>query len=354
MLDNLIMDIDIKEEVYKCSKCGLCQSVCPIYLATKNEMYLSRGRYIVLNNSYNYNKKLSTKFIKDLDLCLNCNLCKSFCPSNIDAREIFTLLKSQNNYKYSFLPFSIIFLFILLTYNIRKKNIQVKREKKQSKNLNKENILYFQGCINKYVNPSDKNATLNILEKLGYRVVKISSLCCGLPYLSDGDLKSFQHNSNKIIDSVSSDIKYIVCSCDSCYETLKRIPELKEKLIRFDDLLKLNNFVLTSNNSYVYHKPLIRNDECYLPKEIKILNKKGNCSLMENFILLKHRKLADKLFKDVFYKKQDIENKTIITSCLLSKFGLEYLIKKMKIKTKVYSYSEYIYSDSMRKDNIYN
>ena len=62
--DNFIMDIDIKEEVYKCSKCGLCQSVCPIYLATKNEMYLSRGRYIVLNNSYNYNKKLSTKFIK--------------------------------------------------------------------------------------------------------------------------------------------------------------------------------------------------------------------------------------------------------------------------------------------------
>lgn len=348
------MDFDIYEEVYKCSKCGLCQSVCPIYLATKNEMYLSRGRYIVLNNAYNYNKKLSSKFIKNLDLCLNCNLCKNFCPSNIDAKEIFTLLKFQNKYKYGFLSFSIIFFLILLTYKIRRKNIFVKRERIQAKNLKKENIIYFQGCINKYVNPSDKNATLNILEKLGYRVVKTSSLCCGLPYLSDGDLKSFQHNSNKIIDSVSSDIKYIVCSCDSCYETLEKIPELKEKIIRLDDILKLNNIELASNTSYVYHKPLIRNDECYLPSEIKILNKKGNCSLMENFLLLKHRKLADKLFKDVFYKQQDIENKTIITSCLLSKFGLEYLIKKMKTNTKVYSYSEYIYCDSTRKDNIYN
>ena len=347
------MDSDIREEVYKCSKCGLCQSVCPIYLATKNEMYLSRGRYIVLNNFYNFNKKLSRKFIKDLDLCLNCNLCKNFCPSNIDAREIFTLLKSQNNYKYSFLPFSIIFLFILLTYKIRKKNIQVKREKKQSKNLNKENILYFQGCINKYVNPSDKNAALNILDKLGYNVVKTSSYCCGLPYLSDGDLKSFQHNSKKIIDSVPSDIKYIVCSCDSCYETLKRIPELTERLIRIDDILKLNNFELTSNTSFVYYKPLIRNDECYLPDKIKKLNKKGGCSFMENFLLLKHRKFAHQLMNNFAYKKEDIENKTIITSCLLSRFGLEYFIKRMKISTKVYSYTEYAEISESIENNAY-
>ncbi len=344
------MDSDIREEVYKCSKCGLCQSVCPIYLATKNEMLLARGRYIILNNFYNYNKKLSSKFIKNLDLCLNCNLCKNFCPSNIDAREIFTFLKYQNNYKYSFLPFSIIFFLILLTYKIRKKNILVKREINQSRNIKQGNILYFQGCINKYVNPSDKNAALNILDKLGYNVVKISSLCCGLPYLSDGNLKSFQHNSTKIIDSVPSDIKYIVCSCDSCYETLKRIPELTKRLIRLDDILKLNNFELTSKASFVYHKPLIRNDECYLPKEIKILNKKGCCSLMENFLLLKHRKFANQLMNNFAYKKDDIENKTIITSCLLSKFGLEYLIKKMKLNTNVYSYAEYAeISESIEK-----
>ena len=40
------MNDKIKEEIYKCSKCGLCKSVCPIYLATKNEMYSPRGRYI--------------------------------------------------------------------------------------------------------------------------------------------------------------------------------------------------------------------------------------------------------------------------------------------------------------------
>ena len=92
------MNEQIKEEVYKCSKCGQCQSVCPIYIATKNEMFLARGRDIVLNNSFKNNSKLTQQFIKNLDICLNCNACKRFCPSNLDAQAIFTTLKSYHIY----------------------------------------------------------------------------------------------------------------------------------------------------------------------------------------------------------------------------------------------------------------
>ena len=116
----------IKEEVYKCSKCGLCQSVCPIYLATKNEMYLSRGRYIVLNNFFNNNKKISKKFINNLDICLNCNACKNFCPSNIDAKSIFTKLKNKYNYRYGIIPFSINYFFNLFIKSFKKKTPVVK------------------------------------------------------------------------------------------------------------------------------------------------------------------------------------------------------------------------------------
>ena len=60
---------EIKEEVYKCSKCGLCKSVCPLYLATKNELYSPRGRNIVLNDFFSKGKKLSNKFIKVFFFC---------------------------------------------------------------------------------------------------------------------------------------------------------------------------------------------------------------------------------------------------------------------------------------------
>ena len=39
---------DYKEEIHRCSKCGLCQAVCPIYQETGNECSVSRGQFIML------------------------------------------------------------------------------------------------------------------------------------------------------------------------------------------------------------------------------------------------------------------------------------------------------------------
>lgn len=335
------MDIDIQEEVYKCSKCGLCQSVCPVYLATKNEMYLPRGRYIILNNFFNNKKKLSKKFIKNLDLCLNCNVCKNFCPSNIDANEIFTLLK--NKYNYTFIPFSLKYSFFLFKHLLNKKTPLIKRKKRLNTESTKEKVVYFQGCVNTYIDSSDKNASLNILDKLGYEVLSINTACCGLPHLSDGNLKAFYKNAQKITKNIPSDCKYIVCSCDSCYQTLKRIEEISNKLITIDELLKINAYTIKVQDNSFYHKPLARKEHCYLPLEIKLINRKGCCSLMENFFMIKHKEASTKILKTVFYKKEEIDNKIIITSSQQDKIGLIENINKISANTKVYSYSEYVH-----------
>ncbi len=345
----------IKEEVYKCSKCGLCQSVCPVYRATKNEMYLPRGRNIVLNNFYNNGKQLSKKFTEDLDVCLYCNECKRFCPSNIDSAKIYTYIKSKNSnynfapkykkllkiasilkYGYKYFPFKGIFVLSMWDFVFDEKA----KRNKSNKTVEKGNVLYFQGCINKYVNPSDKNASLNILEKLGYNVVKISSDCCGLPYISDGDIKAFEENAKTIINSIPENIQYIVCSCDSCYETLRQIPEIKEKLIRIDELLKINHFEIPQNDNAVYHKPIFREDNCYIPN--KIINKKGICSLTENYFMLKYPKISKQILENNFYSYEEIDDKIVVTSCLLSSIGLKKCISDIKSTAKVYTYSEYI------------
>ena len=98
---------DIKDDIYKCSKCGLCKYVCPVYIATKNEMYSPRGRFIILNNFFNNKKPLTKNFINNLDLCLHCNLCQNFCPSNIDSNKIITEIKYKNkNYFINLFSFS--------------------------------------------------------------------------------------------------------------------------------------------------------------------------------------------------------------------------------------------------------
>ncbi|MBQ3642310.1 (Fe-S)-binding protein [bacterium] len=318
---------ELKDEVYKCSKCGQCRSVCPVFLATKNEMFSPRGRFITLNNYFNNNAKLSKEFINNLDICLNCNLCKSFCPSNIDSVNIYTHLK--NKYKVGcttkiskkLLPvikiISKIFPFGIFKTKIKREKIEITDKKAR--------IAYFQGCYNQYVNQTDKNAALNLLEKYGYEIAAVLDECCGYSMVCDGDLEAFKNNAQEIIKDIPSDAQYIVCSCDSCYETLKRIPEISEKLIAIDNLLQIKT------DDALYYKPVIRQDAF-----LQGINTKGECTLLENFFMIKHPLLAKKISKNL---PAPLINNDIVTTCQITKAGLEH-----KYKKKVYTYAEYLWN----------
>lgn len=331
---------DIKEEIYKCSKCGLCKSVCPVFLATKNEAFSPRGRYILLNDFILNNKKLSKSFVKNLDVCLNCNLCKDFCPSDIDSVNIYNRFKEKYNYKYSLLPFYVKYFLYLKVISLFKKNSTIKCINTTSEN--KEKIVYFQGCINKYVNSADKKASLNLLAKMGYDVVKITDICCGLPYLSDAKQDKFEQNAKKITNLIPENIKYIVCSCDFCYETLKKIDKISSKLITIDELLKRNNVKFQFDENVIYFKPLIKKKECYFAEDVKEIKIKGFCSLMENFLLLKHPKTAKLLSKFINRKELGLENKIILTTSNQDYFGLKKQIKNSGVKCNIYTFTEYI------------
>ena len=61
---------DFKDEINKCSKCGLCQAVCPIYKLTGNDCAVSRGKFVMLNGVLKNDLKLNKNINKYLDLCL--------------------------------------------------------------------------------------------------------------------------------------------------------------------------------------------------------------------------------------------------------------------------------------------
>lgn len=367
---------EIKEEIYKCSKCGLCQAVCPLYIATKNEMFLSRGRYVVLNNFFNFNKPLSKKFVKELDVCLNCNACKNFCPSCIDSYKTLVFLKNKFNYKYGLLPFSSIYTFILIYSAIQKKffnlpfvknifknsysfdlyNLKIKRNKKKNYPDKKGKVIFFEGCFNRYINQGDKNAALNIIESLNYEIIKTDFQCCGYPLLSEGNINKLKKQTKKLIKKLNKGCDYIVCTCDTCFDTLKRLPDYVpeanvfiDKLIRFDEFLKLNNYKIPEMKNLVYHKPLLKEEKDSSFESIERMNKKGSCSLMENFFILKYKKLSEILVKNVFYNTVDIKNNDVMTTCLLSKWGLKKGFYLQKKKVDVYTFAEIIFLKNENK-----
>jgi len=264
---------DYSEDIYKCTKCGLCQSVCPVFEVTGLETAVSRGKFTLLNGILTGKIKFSKNISKYLDLCLGCKACFDFCPSGINAEEIIIAARNLNfNLNgISFLKKLIITNFdsklnlnllkfalsiyknselIKLTDLIANKihflkqyvyvfNSQV-REHIQYKKLlpskpqSKQKIVYFPGCINNYINQSVKNSVKMVLEKNGFEVLIPDFSCCGMPARSAGDFNTFKKQAEKNLALIDDDTDFILTDCASCgsvweYYTDILDGDLKEK-----------------------------------------------------------------------------------------------------------------------------
>ncbi|MBR1753996.1 (Fe-S)-binding protein [bacterium] len=86
--------LEYKDELHRCSQCGLCMSVCPLYAKTGNDCTNARGIVAILNGIMSGKLDFDETVIKYLELCLeqkNCDKCKNFCPSGIDLQKIFEI-----------------------------------------------------------------------------------------------------------------------------------------------------------------------------------------------------------------------------------------------------------------------
>lgn len=92
-------DQDILQHAEQCNGSGDCRkshlsggTMCPSYMATKNEKDTTRARANILRETLTRSEKLNrfdSEEIKEvLDLCLACKACKSECPSNVDMAKL--------------------------------------------------------------------------------------------------------------------------------------------------------------------------------------------------------------------------------------------------------------------------
>ena len=77
-----------KKDINNCARCGLCQAVCPVYQATKNDCTSPRGKFILINEMLKNNMKPSKKLKNYMTMCINCGKCINYCPSKIDTIKI--------------------------------------------------------------------------------------------------------------------------------------------------------------------------------------------------------------------------------------------------------------------------
>ncbi len=294
---------ELEEQLVTCMKCGMCQSVCPLFEQTHKEADVARGKLVLLESLMNDIFDNPHGVNKRLNKCLLCGSCAANCPSGVNVIEIF--IKARGIITgYLKLPFikKIIFRkllaqpivfdriinmgsklqkFILTT---RHPNTQTASLKLLSPLLKDRRIMpvanlpfqksmaeidkristanptgpkvaFFTGCLIDKIFPRIGLAAAKSLLHHNFRLfIPTNQGCCGIPALAAGDTDTFltlvKHNLRRF--SIE-DFDYLVTACATCTSTLKKLwpsmvqdkdPSLLEPVIRLaEKTLDISQFL---------------------------------------------------------------------------------------------------------------
>lgn len=382
---------DFKEEINKCSKCGLCQSVCPIYKLTGNDCAVSRGKFVMLDGVLKGDLKLNRNINKYLDLCLKCDKCSNFCPSSIDVCKI--LETAKYNYEKNTLWGKFIF-FLESKYvfgNLLKLfktliNPHPLREGKQlfaseasnrdvGAGENKLKLLYFKGCVNNIFPQTDKflhklfdNSDVEIIEK--------DFDCCGLPFLSSGNLERFEEVKKHNLELMNCDFDYILTDCASCESTLKGYFQptrndvglesptydlslrANEKSVTIPSFISLGELIANQNIKFKFEKPIkvtfhkpchLENDDFWLKiiencenvEYVKMKDYDECCGFSGEFAIKNH-KISMQISKQKAQNAINTGADYVITTCPACVLGLKQGMLGIKKSPKVLSLSDFL------------
>lgn len=241
---------DILQHAEQCNGSGDCRkshlsggTMCPSYMATRNEKDTTRARANILREFLTRSNKANRfdhKEIYDvLDLCLSCKGCKSECPSNVDIAK----LKAEFLQHYydangvpprskliaNFTRSSSLAASFPAAYNFLVKNPLISKLFKKSVGFAIERSLptLYKTTLRKWYAQHDKRTsdkklilfcdeftnfndteigikTILLLEKLGYEVLLVNHLESGRTWLSKGLLRKAKEIINQNINILSA------------------------------------------------------------------------------------------------------------------------------------------------------
>lgn len=354
---------DFEKELNKCSKCGLCQAACPIFKINQNECTVSKGKFIMLHGVTKGDLKLSKNINKYLDMCLKCGKCNEFCPSGIEVCKILNTAKFEYM-KYtllgkiiSFFESKLIFTnLIKLCSNLSQPFRPIKKEVLTPQTT----VLYFKGCVNQVFPHTDLYLD-KILKNTDIKIIEPEFECCGLPFLSDGNIERFEQVAKYNIDLINStDYDYLITDCASCENTIlsysnyiEMQPLPTSKSINWGDLIAVKGIKFKFNKQVkiTFHKPChLKNDaflkqilkNCENVEYIEMQDYDECCGLAGSFAI-KNLKLSQQIAKNKAKNIIKTDADYVITTCPACILGLKLgLLLTGNKKTKVVSLLDFL------------
>lgn len=261
---------ETKDMVYRCNKCGLCISTCPVYQQILMEAASPRGKVQVVKNYLEGNLELSKRFKEIILTCLLCENCVVNCPSGVRHDHVFTDLRGElvrrygldwkkrliyklltnEKFLHSFSVFAKLgrnWLLETFAKGMRIGNIPVERlPKVNAKPFRdqfngvilpdgeaKGRVFYFTGCFTNYFAGDVGQAVVNVLKKLQLEIeIPSRQDCCGLAVILSGEEDLPIKNVEKNISMLTrKEIDAVLVDCATCGAAFKKeyIALLKRK-----------------------------------------------------------------------------------------------------------------------------
>ncbi|MEN6411488.1 MAG: (Fe-S)-binding protein [Veillonellales bacterium] len=260
----------IEQEIVKCSRCGTCRSICPVFLAENNENTTARSKNRLMEAVLEDDIELTPGVQKRFEKCLLCKACKAHCGSGVATDKVimegraaavernglspmkklaFTGLRYRKLFDLGLrtgaLFQSLIFKklpegrgrvprILLPGAGLNQRRIipdmtanplRVRLPKfiKARTAAGKGRVLFFTGCMLNYMYPESGEAVVGILTENGWDVViPEKQCCCGTPAFTSGDVETGRFLAEQNIKAIrAEDYDHIVTACASCGAALK-------------------------------------------------------------------------------------------------------------------------------------
>jgi len=268
------------DDLYNCSRCGTCLSICPVYKNTLDEGVSPRGKLSLIEAAANKRIPFTDKLSQKIYTCTMCNYCTKECPSGVKVNELFRAVRQDlvDSSKYPEI-LDILKDKIASAYNITFDSNQGRLDwLKQIPGINigdyvkdSAEVVYFVGCVSSFSPRSFSipRAITEILKRadVDFTLLGEDEWCCGFPLLSSGMTDAVTSLAIHNIDMVrKKGAKLLVTSCPSCFHTwaheyteltqikpdfeIMHVSQYILKLIK-DGKIKLNGL----NAKVTYHDP---------------------------------------------------------------------------------------------------
>lgn len=206
----------------KCVHCGFCTATCPTYKLLGDELDSPRGRIYLIKEMLENNRPATEEVVRHVDRCLSCLSCMTTCPSGVNYMHLVDHARAhiEKTYKRTgqdaflrtwlarILPRPALFRLAMVPARIFRPFAGILRRipslermaamlalaprgrlaraefsapaTLRGEGFRAGRVVVMRGCAQAVLRPQINDATIRILQRLGYEVVLAAKEgCCG-------------------------------------------------------------------------------------------------------------------------------------------------------------------------------